>query len=109
MAREAARTASGRPPSFFFQAEDGIRGLYVTGVRRVLFRSILVGRASRLDGFALPRMFMGTIGNQTPRFPAKIQIQFSSYLRALCVSVVKISPCSSKKRGRSEERRVGKE
>src|SRR5438874_12719286 len=25
--------------SFFFQAEDGIRGLYVTGVQTVLFRS----------------------------------------------------------------------
>src|SRR5690349_15293395 len=28
---------------FFFQAEDGIRDLYVTGVRRVLFRSVEAG------------------------------------------------------------------
>src|SRR5207302_4581031 len=33
---------------FFFQAEDGIRGFHVTGVRRVLFRSSL-----RLRGCAM--------------------------------------------------------
>src|SRR5690349_21922420 len=36
--------------SFFFQAEDGIRALYVTGFRRVLFRFISFQR--RLDLFA---------------------------------------------------------
>src|SRR2546421_7006870 len=35
---------------FFFQAEDGIRDLIVTGVQRVLFRSILV---RQLDGTAI--------------------------------------------------------
>src|SRR5438874_3715082 len=29
---------------FFFQAEDGIRDLYVTGVQRVLFRSLPMNR-----------------------------------------------------------------
>src|SRR6266511_1825700 len=32
---------------FFFQAEDGIRGFHVTGVRRVLFRSSSSTRANR--------------------------------------------------------------
>src|SRR6266496_4054556 len=34
---------------FFFQAEDGIRDLYVTGFRRVLFRSFEQTRGSAVD------------------------------------------------------------
>src|SRR5207245_124215 len=35
-----------RTSFFFFQAEDGIRDATVTGVRRVLFRSVLIESAS---------------------------------------------------------------
>src|SRR5204863_1595179 len=35
---------------FFFQAEDGIRDLYVTGVQRVLFRSAMINSTSSAIG-----------------------------------------------------------
>src|SRR5690349_23712156 len=37
------------PDDFFFQAEDGIRGLYVTGFRRVLFRSAVEQRQEGVE------------------------------------------------------------
>src|SRR6267378_6941917 len=52
---------------FFFQAEDGIRALYVTGVRRVLFRSDgtvvrLGGKAVEDEGYDLVGAFVGSEG-----------------------------------------------
>src|SRR6266478_9799977 len=49
---------------FFFQAEDGIRDLTVTGVQRVLFRSLL--KARRTAGSGAPAWKISI------RFPAKI-------------------------------------
>src|SRR2546430_12270731 len=45
---------------FFFQAEDGIRDLTVTGVRRVLFRSLFEEGPSRVSPFFVP-MYMPNV------------------------------------------------
>src|SRR2546430_15409414 len=45
---------------FFFQAEDGIRDLTVTGVRRVLFRSLFEKGPSRVSPFLVP-MYMPNV------------------------------------------------
>ena len=42
--------AFSRSGCFFFQAEDGIRVVSVTGVRRVLFRSEFVWQGKKLQG-----------------------------------------------------------
>src|SRR6266496_4526726 len=67
---------------FFFQAEDGIRDLYVTGVQTVLFRSSC-------------RPFSSISWNRRAFWMASTD----------CVAKV----CSRSKKKRSEERRVGKE
>src|SRR5699024_12122298 len=67
---------------FFFQAEDGIRDRNVTGVRRVLFRSIsTVKRSASVKTSSLPP----------------------------CSSVKLLAMARPRPLPRSEERRVGKE
>src|SRR5690606_40691783 len=76
---------------FFFQAEDGIRDFHVTGVQRVLFRS----------------------GPQRSRATGPFTERAADSTRALAVRHLAAQPrrtgSRAAERGRSEERRVGKE
>src|SRR5947209_17907697 len=82
---------------FFFQAEDGIRDIGVTGVRRVLFRSTSFGLSQVLSCHAQhlreaergQRLYQRCQARRQCDFPKQICLAFHNY--------------------RSEERRVGKE
>src|SRR5204863_6572703 len=80
---------------FFFQAEDGIRDLYVTGVRRVLFRSS-VPYSFRAVSAATGNMLVSVEDEYT---------YFASGSPRVTNALVVLSDALS----RSEERRVGKE
>src|SRR3712207_9219331 len=75
--------------SCFFQAEDGIRDIGVTGVRRVLFRSL------QEDAFGAQDLTYQHVA------------YLVSYTSLLCAMTLLVS--STTRRIRSEERRVGKE
>src|SRR3712207_8054425 len=88
---------------FFFQAEDGIRDIGVTGFRRVLFRSFVQG--SGAGGFEIDFYY--------PKLPA-----LAALLSGLLIGIFAgLLPARSAARKaiveavqyRSEERRVGKE
>src|SRR6267378_6838933 len=53
---------------FFFQAEDGIRDLYVTGVQTLLFRSIRAREGATRDG---------TSGERKTRAPCAMARRYS--------------------------------
>src|SRR5205085_4787360 len=92
---------------FFFQAEDGIRVLTVTGVRRVLFRSIMIAVAI---GIAMRRL-------APERFQLASQIVETAFdvLLVMLHWVIELIPLAvfgivaSIVATRSEERRGGKE
>src|SRR5690349_24508507 len=82
---------------FFFQAEDGIRDLYVTGVQTCalpIFRA--GGGAGPLSSWERARRERARASSGTDPLLRSIPSQCSSRRGALCSS-------------RSEERRVGKE
>src|SRR5204863_6205464 len=90
---------------FFFQAEDGIRDLYVTGVQRVLFRSSAAGEAlERVRRAGKPVLAFATGYTD------------DGYQLAAHASEVWLDPLGAvlltgpgRSQLRSEERRVGKE
>src|SRR5207249_6747181 len=87
---------------FFFQAEDGIRDRNVTGVRRVLFRSINVLRsASATRASVNPRLNCVCTDSMSCSVLCPLVISWLIWFS--CSSVVSLAST------RSEERRVGKE
>src|SRR5258708_11587460 len=78
---------------FFFQAEDGIRDDLVTGVRRVLFRSLRHRNVQSLKD--------GAILANSGHFDVEVDV---ASLRDLAINETEI-----REHMRSEERRVGKE
>src|SRR5688572_12804833 len=86
--------------SYFFQAEDGIRDLTVTGVRRVLFRSQYYydeePAASQYD-LEMSEFNTKYGKNKSKTTNEKIKLKEGTELK------------TKSKKGRSEERRVGKE
>src|SRR5206468_5209838 len=92
---------------FFFQAEDGIRDLIVTGVQTCALpiscpRSASVGEPACWGHYWIcARAFLAS------SFPAKLVGELSAAAKAL--RAPSVSPTFSNARPRSEERRVGKE
>src|SRR5438067_8903977 len=93
---------------FFFQAEDGIRDRNVTGVRRVLFRSLLDH----------PALLCYALGNEIPSTIARWlgRRKIERYLERLYRVIKEEDPGGlvtyvnyPTTEYRSEERRVGKE
>src|SRR5688572_31760065 len=78
---------------FFFQAEDGIRDLTVTGVQTLLFRS---GHCRRI-----PAVMTTSVPSATWRSTPSIPLSHMAWRTILA----QLNPAS----WRSEERRVGKE
>src|SRR5690606_40625344 len=87
---------------FFFQAEDGIRDFHVTGVRRVLFRSL-----RRRASLALERPRRRTNVKLEP--PSETRPKEVNGVRRKVFGVQLLGVSFSFVTIRSEERRVGKE
>src|SRR2546430_10419879 len=87
---------------FFFQAEDGIRDLTVTGVQRVLFRSLLPDKCDQRTAELRGRFLR--------LYPAGLPTGRNEALSgALSSPRLGIPGGGMDPLGRSEERRVGKE
>src|SRR5206468_4474264 len=85
---------------FFFQAEDGIRDLIVTGVRRVLFRSRHHGGEAPAD--RARARGPDAHGRETPgRAALSAMVGTEDGVREM------LARWRARGRGRSEERRVG--
>src|SRR5206468_6693782 len=93
---------------FFFQAEDGIRYLIVTGVQTVLFRSSLLAllllAADPTDGLA--KKMLPIYLKEAEAYALAVE---SAPKKALELKREPVFEWSNPNRNRSEERRVGKE
>src|SRR5688572_31346079 len=89
---------------FFFQAEDGIRDLTVTGVQTVLFRSSVPADTTLMIMSSSSDCFSGF--STVPRAPTCLQRSLLS-ARSAELTIRITAPASPA--SRSEERRVGKE
>src|SRR5438874_9369174 len=87
---------------FFFQAEDGIRDLYVTGVQTCALPISTVGVVVSIRTMVIVGAGMETMAEDTAE--ATIAIEAARGMRADCLKKATLSSSS-----RSEERRVGKE
>src|SRR5690349_23673674 len=96
---------------FFFQAEDGIRDLYVTGVQTC---ALPISSASRPENASAPRRRPGAERTSRPLVVeasyqacpwATLRMARNSSSGSAVRRSVAIAPCVT----RSEERRVGKE
>src|SRR5438270_1680734 len=93
---------------FFFQAEDGIRDLTVTGFRRVLFRSRTpradpINAALALEGVRGLTSGLPDVVRDPQDLNAREQTLYGAYLAAVAFA------SAGSGLHRSEERRVGKE
>src|SRR2546428_2613262 len=86
---------------FFFQAEDGIRDLIVTGVQTCALP--ISSNAAALLAFAAPTT--NSYRRLVPGYEAPINLIYSQRNRSAICRI----PVYSKSPKRSEERRVGKE
>src|SRR5687768_17912568 len=91
---------------FFFQAEDGIRDVAVTGVQTVLFRSM--PHVSIVYGGVFPTYHHRDVLEQEPQIDVIVRGEGEETARRL-VRALAAGESLGAIPGRSEERRVGKE
>src|SRR5206468_5062658 len=93
-------------------AEDGIRDLIVTGVQRVLFRSLFEAARGQSPEHPVHAWRLILTARYNPFSKAGLMAASKSYSLTgwvLFASLGAVSPALAQSRIRSEERRVGKE
>src|SRR5438874_8605173 len=91
---------------FFFQAEDGIRDLYVTGVQSVLFRSL---SAVVFTALVLTVFNFGRDPTAVATIDLAPSILWVTFTFAAMLALNRAFQLELENGARSEERRVGKE